>query len=40
VPVTFADITSARQKLGYQPKVSMEEGLHQFAEWYKQYFNI
>jgi UDP-glucuronate 4-epimerase len=40
VPVTFADITSARQKLGYQPKVSMEEGLHQFVEWYKQYFNI
>jgi len=40
VPLTFAEITRARQKLGYQPRISMDEGLHQFAEWYKQYFNI
>lgn len=29
----FADITKARQILGYQPRVRIEDGLRQFAEW-------
>ena len=31
--VTFADITKARQLLGYQPKVNVEAGLAQFIQW-------
>ena len=29
----FADITAARQRLGYQPRVSLDEGLVELAEW-------
>jgi len=35
VPVTFADISKSRRKLGYKPKVLIEEGIPRFAEWYK-----
>ena len=29
------DITPARQELGYEPKVKLEEGVHKSMEWYK-----
>jgi len=32
-----ADITAARQKLGYQVTVEFEEGLRQTVDWYRQY---
>ena len=31
--VTYADINKARRILGYDPKVSIEEGLRRFLEW-------
>jgi UDP-glucuronate 4-epimerase len=31
--ITFADITKARELLGYRPKVSVEEGLARFVQW-------
>jgi len=31
--VTHADITKARQLLGYEPKVNIEEGLSRFVNW-------
>jgi len=34
-PVTYADITKARTLLGYDPHVSVEEGMTRFWEWYK-----
>jgi UDP-glucuronate 4-epimerase len=40
VPVTFADISKAWKKLGYQPAISMEEGLRRFVAWYKDYFSV
>jgi UDP-glucuronate 4-epimerase len=36
VSVTFADITKARQRLNYQPKITMEEGIKRFVQWYKE----
>ncbi|MCA0369514.1 MAG: SDR family NAD(P)-dependent oxidoreductase [Proteobacteria bacterium] len=36
---TVADISAARHDLGYDPKTSIEEGLTQFAAWYKAYYN-
>ena len=30
---TFADISRARQLLGYDPRTTMEEGIRAFAEW-------
>ncbi len=34
VPRTWADIARAREVLGYQPKVSLEEGLRRFVAWF------
>ncbi|MEO6034578.1 MAG: SDR family NAD(P)-dependent oxidoreductase [Verrucomicrobiota bacterium] len=36
VPITFADISQARAKLGYNPKVKIEEGVPRFVEWFRQ----
>ena len=40
VPMTFADVSHAREKLGYEPKVSLEQGLNQFLRWYSRYYNV
>jgi UDP-glucuronate 4-epimerase len=33
VPVTYADISKAKQLLQYEPQTSLEEGLAKFVEW-------
>jgi nucleoside-diphosphate-sugar epimerase len=33
-PITCADITKARDLLGYNPTVSVAEGMRHFWEWY------
>jgi UDP-glucuronate 4-epimerase len=35
VPITCADLTKSRQKLGYAPKVGIEEGIPKFVEWFR-----
>jgi len=35
VPQTYADISKAKRLLGYNPKVTLEEGIKRFFEWYK-----
>ena len=35
VPVTLADITKAKQNLGYNPKVKLEDGLRKTYQWLK-----
>ena len=35
VPQTFADITKARELLGYNPQTQIEEGLRRFVEWFR-----
>jgi UDP-glucuronate 4-epimerase len=35
VPQTFADITKARQILGYDPQTQIETGIKQFVEWFR-----
>jgi UDP-glucuronate 4-epimerase len=35
-PVTFADISKARQLLGYEPKFDVREGLSRFIDWMRQ----
>ena len=34
---TFADVSSAREKLGFEPEVGIEEGIRRFVEWYRLY---
>ena len=36
VPTTYADISRARDELGYDPRVSIEEGLKRFVAWYRE----
>ena len=36
VPITYADISKARDLLGYRPTVKIAEGVRRFAEWFKQ----
>ncbi len=33
---TFADITKAKELLGYKPSITFEEGIKKFIEWYKE----
>jgi UDP-glucuronate 4-epimerase len=35
VPITFADISKAREKLGYNPEIKIEEGIPKFVQWYQ-----
>ena len=35
VPQTFADISKARNVLGYNPVTQIEEGLRKFVDWFK-----
>lgn len=34
VPYTFADISHAREVLGYNPQTSFDEGVRRFVEWF------
>ncbi len=35
VPITFADVSHAREVLGWAPTVSVDEGIPRFVEWYR-----
>ena len=35
VPTTFADITKARELLGYNPTTKIKDGIPKFVEWFK-----
>jgi len=36
VEITYADIAKAEKLLGYNPRMSIEEGMRKFFEWYKE----
>jgi UDP-glucuronate 4-epimerase len=40
VVATTADISHAREKLGYEPKTHISEGVPKFVEWYKEYYGV
>jgi UDP-glucuronate 4-epimerase len=37
MPATCADLTRIHAAVGYQPKVTLEEGLRRFVDWFKGY---
>ncbi len=37
VPITYADITKSQRILGFEPKISLSEGLKRFTDWYLGY---
>jgi UDP-glucuronate 4-epimerase len=40
LPITCADLTKARDLLGYQPAVPLEEGVREFCDWYRQWHQV
>ncbi|MEF8917656.1 MAG: GDP-mannose 4,6-dehydratase [Candidatus Bipolaricaulota bacterium] len=34
VPITYADISKSKEKLDYDPEVSIEEGVEKFVKWF------
>ncbi len=38
VPITYADISSLAQDIGFQPSTPIETGIHQFVQWYQQFY--
>lgn len=39
VPETFADISKARELLGFEAKIPVEQGVKNFIDWYKVYYS-
>lgn len=37
VPITFADVSKARKKLGYDPSTPISVGIPSFVKWYREY---
>ncbi len=40
VPATYADISRAREKLQFEPKTPISEGIPQFIQWYRKYKGV
>jgi UDP-glucuronate 4-epimerase len=40
VSKTCADISYAAEKLGYNPSISIEEGIARFIDWYRSYYKV
>ena len=40
VPETFADITRAQERLGFQPVTPIDEGIPRFVKWYLTYHGL
>lgn len=36
VPITYADISKAKEEIGYDPKVGIEEGVKLFVKWFEE----
>lgn len=39
VPITYADITKAKELLGYQPSIPIKRGVKKFIAWFKEFYN-
>jgi UDP-glucuronate 4-epimerase len=40
IPDTFADSGMLQKDFSYSPSVSVEEGVRNFVEWYREYYNV
>ena len=40
VPITYADIDELVDDIGFKPETSIEEGIKQFVDWYRQYYSV
>ncbi|MDQ6950584.1 MAG: NAD-dependent epimerase [Mariprofundales bacterium] len=40
VPATYADVTDLVRDVGYQPATPVREGIVNFVQWYKEYYQV
>lgn len=40
VPESYADATELYETINYKPSTSVEEGIHKFVQWYREYYKI
>ena len=40
VLITYSNTNKAKKMLGYDPKITLDEGIEKFVEWYKKYYNV
>jgi UDP-glucuronate 4-epimerase len=40
VVATHADVSALKAAIGYAPKVTVEEGIPQFVEWFRAYYRL
>lgn len=40
VPDTYADVDDLVADVGYKPNTQVEEGVHRFVEWYRDYYRV
>ena len=40
VPVTYADTSALERDLGFRPSTRLEDGLREFARWYREYYGL
>ena len=40
VPDTYADVDDLVEQFGYKPSMSVNQGVENFALWYKKYHNV
>lgn len=40
VPITYADTTPLQRDYGFKPDTPLRQGLRQFAQWYKKFYNV
>ena len=38
VPITYADVEDLMQDVGFRPSTSIEDGIAQFVQWYREYY--
>ncbi|NNM51133.1 MAG: capsular biosynthesis protein CpsI, partial [Pseudomonadales bacterium] len=40
VPDTYADVESLMQDMGYHPSTPVDVGVHNFVNWYREYYQV
>ncbi len=40
VPITYADVSDLVEDLGYKPATSVQKGINEFVDWYKQFYGV
>ncbi len=40
VPITWADVSDLQEEFGYKPTTTLEKGIGEFVQWYKNYYGI